>query len=268
MASAAGLGWPGEAGADSGDGTAGGTVPRPSRALGLGWPTAPVSHAAQVPVPVGAGVYPDGNEGDMRRRRGAAIRPAGETEAKASAPDPPVAGKHESHAGPPQSHRAQSGTGPSSTPPGHAAARHGEPGTVQSGTVQSGTGDEGAGVATGSGRHELAVPAARQPDEDIESGPVVRRAAAGGSRAERAWPRPGCLPGDHDRQPEGWRGQDHHGGQSRRRPGPARLACAGHRPGPAGQRVHGAGCGAPGRDHVDLSRAGRRPAAGRDHPRG
>jgi chromosome partitioning protein len=165
VASAAGLGWPGEAGAGSGDGTAGETVPRPSRALGLGWPAAPVSREAQVPVPVGAGVYPDGNEGDMRRRRGAAVRSAGGTEAKAPAPaDPPTAGKHESQAG-----------------------------TAQSGTAQSGTGDAGAGVATGGGRHELAVPAARQPDEDIESGPAPRRATAGASRAERAWPRPGAC---------------------------------------------------------------------------
>jgi len=160
VASAAGLGWPDEAGAGSGDGTAGGAVPGPSRALGLGWPVGAVSREAQVPVPVGAGVYPDGNEGDMRRRRGAAVRSAGGTEAKATAPaDPLTAGKHES----------------------------------QAGTGQSGTGDAGAGVATGGGRHELAVPAARQPDEDIESGPAPRRATAGASRAERAWPRPGAC---------------------------------------------------------------------------
>ena len=101
----------------------------------------------------------------MRRRRGAAVRSAGGTEAKATAPaDPPAAGKHESQAG-----------------------------TAQAGTAQSSTGDAGAGVATGGGRHELAVPAARQPDEDIESGPAPRKATTGTSRAERAWPRPGAC---------------------------------------------------------------------------
>ena len=58
MASAAGLGWPDEAGADSGDGVAGGVIPRLSRALGLGWPAAAVSREAQVPVPVRPGSIP------------------------------------------------------------------------------------------------------------------------------------------------------------------------------------------------------------------
>jgi chromosome partitioning protein len=93
------------------------------------------------------------------------MRSAGGTEVKATAPaDPPAAGKHETQSG-----------------------------TAQSGTGQSGTGDAGAGVAAGGGRHELAVPAARHPDEDIESGPAPRRATAGASRAERAWPRPGAC---------------------------------------------------------------------------
>jgi chromosome partitioning protein len=153
VASAAGLGWPDEAGADSGDGVAGGTVPRPSRILGLGWPVAAVSREAQVPVPAGGGGYPDGNEGDMRRRRGAAVRPAGGTGVQAATP----AG------GPPD-------------------GRH-----------EAGTGDAGAGVATGGGRHELVVPAARQPDEEIEAGQAARGAPAGASRPERAWPRPGSC---------------------------------------------------------------------------
>jgi chromosome partitioning protein len=154
VASAAGLGWPDEAGADSGDGVAGGTVSRPSRTLGLGWPVAAVSREAQVPVPAGGGGYPDGNEGDMRRRRGAAVRPAGGTGAQATTPagGPQAGGKHE-----------------------------------------AGTGDAGAGVATGGGRHELVVPAARQPDEEIEAGQAARSATVGAGRPERAWPRPGSC---------------------------------------------------------------------------
>ena len=166
VASAAGLGWPDEARADSVDGLAGEAVPRSSRPFGLGWPVAAVSREAQVPVPVGADVYPDGNEGDMGRRRGAAVRSGGGTGAPAPGPatQPRAGGKHE----------GQAGTGDPST--GHP-----------------GTGDAGAGVATGGGRHELVVPAARQPGEEIEDGQVARRAATGASRAERAWPRPGSC---------------------------------------------------------------------------
>jgi chromosome partitioning protein len=154
VASAAGLGWPDEAGAGPGDGVAGATVPRSSRTLGLGWPVAAVSREAQVPVPVGGGGYPDGNEGDMRRRRGAAVRSAGGTGAQATTPASGLqaGGKHE-----------------------------------------AGTGDAGSGVATGGGRHELVVPAARQPDEEIEAGQAARSVIAGASRPERAWPRPGSC---------------------------------------------------------------------------
>ena len=162
MASAAGLGWPGEARAGSGDGLAGGAEPRTSRTLGLGWPVAAVSREAQVPVPVGADVYPDGNEGDMGRRRGAAVRSGRGTAAAAT--EPRAGGKHES----------QAGTGDPST--GHP-----------------GTGHAGAGVATGGGRHELVVPAARQPGEETEAGQASRPAPAGASRPERAWPRPGSC---------------------------------------------------------------------------
>ena len=171
MASAAGLGWPGEAGADSGDGGAGGMVPRPSGAPGLGWPAAVVSREAQVPVPVGGGVCADGNEGDMRRRRGAAMRSGGGTEMRAA--EPPdgsqAAGQHQGQAGPGQLSTGQLSTG------------------------ELGAGDAGAGVATGGGRHELAVPAARQPDEEIEAGQAARGRTAGANRPERAWPRPGSC---------------------------------------------------------------------------
>ena len=170
MASAAGLGWPDEAGAHSGDGMAGGAVPRLSRALGLGWPADAVSREAQVPVPVGAGVYPDGIEGDMGRRRGAAAGglgawPAGETaeQVAAAAGGPRANGKHE-----------------------------GQAGTVDARTGDARTGDAGAGVAT-SGRHEVVVPAARQPGEEIAAGQAPRGAPAGASRPERAWPRPGSC---------------------------------------------------------------------------
>jgi chromosome partitioning protein len=54
-------------------------------------------------------------------------------------------------------------------------------------------GDAGAGVATGGGRHELVVPAARQPDAEIETGAAARGRTAGASRPERAWPRPGSC---------------------------------------------------------------------------
>ena len=171
MASAAGLGWPGEAGADSGDGVAGRVVPQPSGAPGLGWPAAAVSREAQVPVPVGSGVYADGNEGDMGRRRGAAIRSGGGTEVRAAAPadGSRAAGQQQDQAG------------------------SGQPGPGQLSTGELGTGDAGAGVATGGGRHELVVPAARQPDEEIEAGQGARGRTAGANRPERAWPRPGAC---------------------------------------------------------------------------
>ena len=171
MASAAGLGWPGEAGADSGDGVAGRVVPQPSGAPGLGWPAAAVSREAQVPVPVGGGVYADGNEGDMGRRRGAAIRSGGGTEVRAAAP--------------------ADGSRPASQHQGQAGS--GQPGPGQLSTGELGTGDAGAGVATGGGRHELVVPAARQPDEEIEAGQAARGRTAGANRPERAWPRPGAC---------------------------------------------------------------------------
>jgi chromosome partitioning protein len=47
-------------------------------------------------------------------------------------------------------------------------------------------------VATGGGRHELVVPAARQPDEELAAG-QPRGATAGAGRPERAWPRPGSC---------------------------------------------------------------------------
>ena len=60
-------------------------------------------------------------------------------------------------------------------------------------TGDSRTGDAGAGVATGGGRHDVVVPAARQPGEEIGAGPAARRATAGAGRPERAWPRPGSC---------------------------------------------------------------------------
>jgi chromosome partitioning protein len=175
VASAAGLGWPGEAGADSGDGVAGGPLAQPSGAPGLGWPPAAVSREAEVPVLPGGGVHADGNEGDMRRRRRAAARSGGGTEAGTAAPadGSRVAGQHEGQAGTSQ------------------------PGADQPGASQLSAGglvrDAGAGVASGGGRHELAVPAARQPDEEIEAGAAARGRTAGANRPERAWPRPGSC---------------------------------------------------------------------------
>jgi chromosome partitioning protein len=175
VASAAGLGWPGEAGAGSGDSVAGGPVSEPSRAPGLGWPPAAVSREAQVPVPVGGGVYADGNEGDMRRRWRAAARSGG-TEARAAAPadGSQAASQHE----------GQTGTGQLS-----ASQLSGS----QLSAGGPGAGDAEAGVATGGGRHELVVPAARRPDEEIEAGQAAHGRTAGANRAERAWPRPGSC---------------------------------------------------------------------------
>ena len=65
--------------------------------------------------------------------------------------------------------------------------------TGQLSTGELGAGDAGAGAATGGGRHELAVPAARQPDEEIEAGQAARGRTAGANRPERAWPRPGSC---------------------------------------------------------------------------
>lgn len=69
----------------------------------------------------------------------------------------------------------------------------GQLGTSQLGTGELGTGDAGAGVATGGGRHELVVPAARQPGAETETGPAARDRTAGANRPERAWPRPGSC---------------------------------------------------------------------------
>jgi chromosome partitioning protein len=171
VASAAGLGWPGEAGADSGDGVAGGMVPQPSGAPGLGWPAAAVSREGEVPVPVGDGGYADGNEADMRRRRGAAAASGGGTEARAAAP----AGGSRTGG----QHGGQAGTG--------------QAGTGQPGAGELDTGDAQAGMATDGGRHELVVPAARQPETEIEAGQAARGRIAGANRPERAWPRPGSC---------------------------------------------------------------------------
>ena len=107
----------------------------------------------------------------MGRRRGAAIRSGGGTEVRAAAPvdGSRSAGQHQGQAG------------------------SGQPGPGQLSTGELGTGDAGAGVATGGGRHELVVPAARQPDEEIEAGQAARGRTAGANRLERAWPRPGAC---------------------------------------------------------------------------
>jgi chromosome partitioning protein len=107
----------------------------------------------------------------MGRRRGAAVRSGGATEARAPAP---ANGSRSA-----DQHEGQPGTG--------------QLGTSQLVTGELGTGDAGAGVATGGGRHELVVPAARQPDEEIEAGQAARGKTAGANRPEHAWPRPGSC---------------------------------------------------------------------------
>ena len=118
----------------------------------------------------------------MRRRRRAAVRPGGETEAQATVPAgaPAAAGKHEGQAGAGDSGTRDSGPGAGKSGPG------------DSGTSDTGAGDAGAGVATGGGRHELVIPAARQPDDELVAG-QARTATAGAGRPERAWPRPGSC---------------------------------------------------------------------------
>ena len=77
------------------------------------------------------------------------------------------------------------------------------------------------------------------------------RAHAAGAAGPRGCgaplPRPDAHPGDGGGQPEGRGRQDHHHGEHGRRAGPARPAGAGHRPRPAGQRLHGARRRAPPR---------------------
>ncbi len=117
----------------------------------------------------------------MRRRRGAAARSGGGAEARAAAPadGSQAGGQHEGQAGTGHLGTSQLGTS--------------QLGTSQLGTGELGAGDAGAGVATGGGRHEVVVPAARQPDAEIETGPAALVRTAGANRPERAWPRPGSC---------------------------------------------------------------------------
>jgi chromosome partitioning protein len=112
----------------------------------------------------------------MRRRRRAAARSGGGTEARAAAAadGSQAASQHE----------GQPGTDPLSAS---------QPIVGEAGAGETGAGEAGAGLATGGGRHELVVPAARQPDEEIEAGQAARGRTAGANRPERAWPRPGSC---------------------------------------------------------------------------
>ena len=112
----------------------------------------------------------------MGRRRGAAVRSGGGTEARSAAPaDGSRAGSQ---------HQGQA----DASPLGTSQLTAGEPGRGE-----PATGDAEAGVAAGGGRHELVVPAARQPDAEIEAGQAAPGRTAGASRPERAWPRPGSC---------------------------------------------------------------------------
>jgi chromosome partitioning protein len=112
----------------------------------------------------------------MRRRRRAAARSGGGTEALAAAPTDGSQAVSQ--------HEVQAGTGQLGT---------GQLRASQPGAGEPGAGDAKAGVATGGGRHELVVPAARQPDEEIEAGQAACGRTAGANRPERAWPRPGSC---------------------------------------------------------------------------
>jgi len=122
----------------------------------------------------------------MRRRRRAAARSGAGTEARATAPadGSRAAGQHEGQAG-----TSQPGTD-------QLSASQPSTGRLDAGGLDAGglgAGDAGAGVASGGGRHELVVPAARQPDDEVEAGQAARGRTAGANRPERAWPRPGSC---------------------------------------------------------------------------
>jgi len=104
------------------------------------------------------GVYPDGNGGDMGRRRGSAVRSSEVADMRSGDP-----------ASDPQATEAPVGA--------------------------VGKGDAGGSVAVdGGGRHEVVVPAARQPDEEAAIAQAARSAgAASSSRMDRSWPRPGAC---------------------------------------------------------------------------
>ena len=72
-------------------------------------------------------------------------------------------------------------------------------------------------------------------------------------------------PGHRHRQPEGWRRQDHHGGEPGRLPGRDRLPHPRGRPRSAGQRLHRPGDQPPGPRGVDVRRAPRRDPDGGLH---
>ena len=117
----------------------------------------------------------------MGRRRGAAVRSGAETGVRAAAP------ADGSRAASQYQGQARAGQ------PGPGQPGPGQPGPGQLASGEPGSGDAGAGVATGGGRHELTVPAARQPDEEIAAGQAARGRTAGANRPERAWPRPGSC---------------------------------------------------------------------------
>jgi chromosome partitioning protein len=72
--------------------------------------------------------------------------------------------------------------------PGETAAGGGHPGDA------AGNGDEGGGVAVNGGRHEVTVPAARQPVPQTDEEPAAPAPRLVGSvRMERAWPRPAAC---------------------------------------------------------------------------
>ena len=115
-----------------------------------------------------------------------------------------------------------------------------------------------------------------EPDVSRETSRAGRRrdahrACGGGGRpvagrTDRGLDPPEIDPGAHGGQPEGRRRQDHHHGEPGRGDGPARPPGAGHRPRPAGQRVHRPRRPAPRRRAQRLRGAGRRRAAGRVRP--
>ena len=149
--------------------------------LGLGWPAGRGGPAQAV-----GREYSDGIGGDMARRRGSAAQTG--------------AGRGSAGGGTPASGTAASGTAASGTAAGEPAATRGvgrSAETAASGRASAdtaGNGDESGGVAVNGGRHEVTVPAARQPDPQTDEAPAAPGPRLVGSvRMERAWPRPAAC---------------------------------------------------------------------------
>ena len=154
--------------------------------LGLGWPA-----GRGGPARAAGREYSDGIGGDMARRRGSAAQ---------TGVGRGSAGGGTAASGTAASGTAASGTAasePAASEPAATRSTHRSAGTPASGRTlgdAAGNGDESGGVAVNGGRHEVTVPAARQPDPQTDEAPAVPGPRLVGSvRMERAWPRPAAC---------------------------------------------------------------------------